>query len=70
MLPREGEMLGYEFDSRLGLYCGGGSCMNGGSGEHEDARDRGLLSRDAFDKEGVGGPLSDGVGDGDLEREP
>jgi hypothetical protein len=44
--------------------------MNDGSGEHEDARDRGLLSREAFDKEGVGGPLSDGDGDGDLEREP
>lgn len=44
--------------------------MKGGSGEHDDARDTGLLSKEAFDKEGVGGPLSDGDGDGDLDREP
>lgn len=44
--------------------------MKGGSGEHDDARDTGLLSKEAFDKDGVGGPLSDGDGEGDLEREP
>lgn len=50
----------------------GGSWKKGGSGEHEDARERGLLSKEALVRAGVGGScdtsLSEGKKSGDVLR--
>lgn len=50
----------------------GGSCKKEGSGEQEEARDKGLLSNEAFVRDGVGGScdtsLSDGTKSGDKLR--
>lgn len=55
---------------------GGGSWKKGGSGDEDDAREGGLLSRDAFVSDGVGGPCDwsvseaisgDGVRDAGLD---
>lgn len=49
---------------------GGGNLNEGGSGEQDDARDTGLLSNDAFVREGVGGSTSEcKSGEGDREGE-
>ena len=44
-------------DTEIGdcVLLGGGNRREGGSGEHDDARDIGLLSNDALVREGVGG---------------
>ena len=55
------------------VLLGGGNRNEGGSGEHDDARDMGLLSSDALVRDGVGGSrdwsVSEWEWEGEGERE-